>query len=516
MLESSPRENGRDMLDLGALRAADGYFLSREAPQLPFPSTQSRGEEWEFGSTYRHTSDTTLRDHVLDLVRGARQKVFITSYVIGDDNLAQELVNAADRLTGGVYVISELSERTLLRGLTRLANPARLRKNETKEKVEVEKKRFLSLTTRGVAVRGHENCHAKFVVVDDEIAWVGSANLETEAFTTKEEIGVITRDPAEVSRLARLFARMWLSGCKYELPSATDHYSADERDPTPAPFAVPPAEPGPHPAVIWTDDTSRTLLAAIHDIIASARRRLVLASYSLKGMDARYDLLIDPIKRAIDKGVQVRLLVRAMNWRDDHRHDAGLLHSLGVHLLADDANHAKAVVADDQAGALFSANFDYEHGLDPGSGIEVGARLDGTTALPELTRYLNHALDCATREYVHQPTARQLHDRLAEDWQRPWPEADQIKVRADANTWTRLKDLSCNGAVLWHREKGNPVELYAGAERFRLKSAPEEIQLLEPLPGTGQTASEFIRDWWRRAKEKSHEQGYCPALIQRI
>jgi len=39
--------------------------------------------------------------------------------------------------------------------------------------------------------------------------------------------------------------------------------------------------------------------------------------------------------------------------------------------------------------------------------------LNDSLALKELSRYLEQAMDCATRRYVRAPTARQLHDDLA-------------------------------------------------------------------------------------------------------
>jgi phosphatidylserine/phosphatidylglycerophosphate/cardiolipin synthase-like enzyme len=497
-------------LDLGMLRTPDGYFLARDAPQRPFaPSQPGENSDWAFGSTFRN-SPTTLRDQVLTLIREAQHKVFVTSFILGDDDLAKALVSAADRLTGGVYVISELSEQSLRRGLARLAD-----NDNVNDKVEVEKKRFLSLTTRGVAMRGHTNCHAKFVVVDDNVAWVGSANLETGAFTTVGEVGVVTHDPLEVDRLARLFARMWLAGCQYELPSTAHAYAIDDRTPTAARFAVTEAEPGPRPALVWTDDTGHTLLTALHDVIDSAHTRLILASFSLNRMAERPDLLIEPVARAIERGVHVNLLLRAMNKRDRHRHDAAQLHQLGVRVLADDHNHAKAAVADNRAGVLFSANFDAEHGLDPGSGIEIGARLDGTTALLELTRYLDHALTCATREYVHQPTARQMHDRLDERWQHPWPWGDHIRVQAEPNTWARLTAAAHDGPVLWRKEPGQPLELLAGIQRFHLQSVNNNIHHLQTCPEANQDSSDLINDWWRRPSEHRYNHGYCPAILHR-
>jgi phospholipase D-like protein len=53
--------------------------------------------------------------------------------------------------------------------------------------VQTQKKRFDQMTRNGIYVRGHLNCHAKFVVADDETALVTSTNLMTSAldFTGK-------------------------------------------------------------------------------------------------------------------------------------------------------------------------------------------------------------------------------------------------------------------------------------------------------------------------------------------
>jgi cardiolipin synthase A/B len=498
-------------LDLGAIHASEGFFLSRTSAQEPFPaSPDTDAATWRFCSTFRNSSAQTLRNAILDLIASARQKIFVTSFILGDDELIEALCDAANRLTGGVYVIVELSEQSLRKGLAVLADKEE--KGQVNRKVEAEKKRFVSLTSRGVAVRGHENCHAKFVV-DDKVGWLGSANLETRAFTKVGEVGVVTDDPAEVNRLARLFARMWLQGSRYELPSTARGYNVeDRRDPVPARFAVPHPPLTLRPSVLWTSNTGQGLLESIHDIIGQAQRRLVLASWSLNGMADRPDLLINPLAKAISRGVQVEMFVRAMNERERHRRDAGLLHQVGVRIVADDLNHAKAVIADDQQGALFSANFDAEHGLDAGSGIEVGARLDGTPALDELARYLRHAMDNATRLYVHAPTSRELHDTLAEDWQQPWPLPAELTVHANPGTWKQLATQK-DEPVLWSQQRSDAIELLTSHGRLLLQvRAHGECQLAQ-LPSAEKQACEKLALWWRqRSAEAAH--GYCPAVLE--
>jgi phosphatidylserine/phosphatidylglycerophosphate/cardiolipin synthase-like enzyme len=511
-MSKTNRDTNPTRIDLGAIRSREGYFLSRPAEQKPFiPAPTSDNATWQFCSTFRD-SPTTLRDAVLKLIRNARHKIFVTSYILGDDELIDTLTASADRLTGGVYLISELSERSLRNGLADLADKEAKGK-EIGQEVEAAKKRFESLTSRGVAVRGHENCHAKFIVVDDSIAWIGSANLDTRAFTKVGEVGVVTTNSTEVDRLARLFAQMWLAECNREMPNTPSDYFAHQREGTPVSFTIPATAVAPQPTALWTNDTEQTLLANIHETITNAKQRILLASFSLTGMRDRHDLLLTPLATAIAKGVSVEMLVRNRNHLENHRRDAHLLQELGVNLVADQLNHAKAVVADDQSGLLFSANFDAQHGLDAGSGIEVGARLDGTPALHELARYLRHALDNATHRYIPNPTSRQLNETLNADWQHPWPLLNDITVQADQQTWHQLATGSSQGPVLWTRRNNNSVELIAGHSRLQLHPSSNAVYHLKPLSPAGRPAHEELTSWWKD-RSTSHHRGYCPAVIK--
>jgi PLD-like domain len=450
---------------------------------------------------------------VLELVRSARSKVFVTSRVLGDDELAEALAATAGRLTGGVYVITELDRHGPVTGMARPANgadSANSSDGEVEPRVEVAGRRLVALAGRGVRVRGHRDCHARFVVVDDAVAWVGTANLASEAFDHVGEVGVVTTDDTEVGRLARLFARMWLAGCDRELPGARGGGFAEPREPAPVSFRVPVAAEAQAPAVVWSDGETGGVLGSIHDVIGRAERRLLLASFSLNGMLGRPDLLINPLLDAIGRGVEVEMLVRAMNERDRHRRDAGLLTDLGVRIVADEANHAKAAVADDRHGVLFTPDFDAEGGLDAGNGLELAARLDGTPALPALARYLRHALDNATRHYLPKPTSRQLHDDLGTRWQHRWPLSFEIAVAAEARVWRQLR-AEAREPVLWTRQPGQHVELLAGDSRLRLRPSGGAVYHLEELPAPETPARERLARWWRTPPDG--ECGYCPAVL---
>jgi len=94
-------------------------------------------------------------------------------------------------------------------------------------------KRFEDMTRRGIAVRGHEDFHAKFIVTDDRLALVCRANLETRAFDTTGENGAVVTELAYTDRLGQFFARLW-SSCTFQMAPG-DAYSVQSRKPSPSP-----------------------------------------------------------------------------------------------------------------------------------------------------------------------------------------------------------------------------------------------------------------------------------------
>lgn len=69
--------------------------------------------------TYRD-SDTSIRTAAVDLIRSARRKVFVASFRIGDTEILRALLDAVQRLRGGVYVITSWTENSLKRDLSQI------------------------------------------------------------------------------------------------------------------------------------------------------------------------------------------------------------------------------------------------------------------------------------------------------------------------------------------------------------------------------------------------------------
>ncbi|MFF5113593.1 phosphatidylserine/phosphatidylglycerophosphate/cardiolipin synthase family protein [Streptosporangium sp. NPDC000509] len=504
-----------DQIDLGELTFDEGFFLLRNARRTH--GSYSPGEDAPGG--YRHVftyagSRKTIKEAALELIGRARDKVFVASYLLGEKDLLEALYAAAHRLRGGVYVISELSGQSLRRRLAELED-----ERDPDDAARIQRKHFAELTRRGIAVRGHPNCHAKFVVVDDRFALISSANLDTNGLNSIGENGVVIDEPAEVDRIARFFVRLWHS-CSYEMPPGSATYSVQRREPEPSSCRVPLPEKPPGPGVIWTHDDERFILDHLHDVIDQARNSVLLATFSLNGLVDRPELLLGPLERAMRRRpLQVDLLCRGRNNMAAHRADATALADLGVRVHADSRNHAKGVIADGGKGALFSANFDAAHGLL--DGVETGVRLDGQTALAEAVRYFTHAMAEADLSFARRPTQKEMNDRLAAGWRKPWPLETTLGIDCAESVWREFSAAVRKPPVLYTRERGGRLLLHAGEAVWEL-SQPRDRKTwrLAPLPEeTSPGAGALLGNWLSRPRTRGtsdpEARGICPAVLER-
>ncbi len=509
-----------DLLDLGALVYSDGFFLTRQARRPPV----FRGSGADARSRYRHVftsqgSGSTAKEMALEIVRSARRKVFIASYLLGEADLLDAIFATAQRLRGGVYVISELSERSMRQHLAELEDAP-----DPDAAVRAHKKNFAELTRHAVAVRGRPDCHAKFITADDRIALVSSANLDTRGLSITGENGVVITDADQVERLARFFTRLWDS-CSYEMPAGSDHYSVRERAPQPSRCQVPVPEIAARAGIIWTWAGQPLILRHVIDIIGRARKNLLLATFSLNDLTANRELLLKPLEAATaGRAVQVSLLCRGRNNVPSHRRDAAALHDLGVQIHADSLNHAKAVIADDQYGALFSANLDARHGLL--DGVETGVRLDSQPALDEAVRFFSHSIEHADLQYARNPTGRQMDHRLAARWRTPWSHETRIKVTTEPETWQQFRAAASTAPVLYSQEPHGSIRIHAAGRQWLL-SAPSGTSARNLAPAatepsrTGQkTPAEAadLLDHWLSSSRSGNQigvtRGICPAVLE--
>jgi phosphatidylserine/phosphatidylglycerophosphate/cardiolipin synthase-like enzyme len=530
-------------LHLGTRTVPGWYWLlsgHRRAPYLP--RADAAAGDLRHCFSYEK-SRAAIKEAALELIEGAQQKIFLASFRFVDKELRAALGDAAARLHGGVYVITSIDQDKDLRQTMDFTASYEEDEEDWFDEAgsavagldvynQENKKHYSDLCASGVWVRGHPHFHAKFLVVDDRTALVSSANLESTALidavdrpgrkpgfdAVTGESGVMTTRRADAELLGRFFARLWYAECQWDaLPG--ERYQLSRRSLAPVRFEVSRVAPG-QPGPIWTGGGDRLILDAIHQICALAREDLVLATFSMKGLDGHPDLLSDPVRAAIARGVRVRLLVRSRNFAEA-RQSAGMLAGWGVEVYGDDKTHAKCAIADGRHGAIFSANFDAEHGIY--AGTEMGMRLDGEEVLADVAHFFDHCISYAPQRLAGHPSAAECTSLAARDL-RGWPLPGEITLSCPEQTWAAL--AATDGPVLYSSRDEGDLTLHADGGKWKLTRAARagwRMTLVEPPapPRPGQPPA-LLGEWLEARRRpgtqdpyRGHQRGLCPATLLR-
>ncbi len=493
-------------LKLAENRVEGGFFLHNGQQPQPLVWPEDKGQRVRFLGTYRG-SGSPVRDSLVSMIRGATKRVFVASFMLGDEEIIREMLAAAERLRGGVYLITALDEKSLRRGLEEYEESEHTAPEE-------RRKNFERLTSGGVYVRGHEECHAKFAVVDDTVAIVGSANFVTNGLEWTNEADVLIRDPDQVRQVAGLFIELWYGGCTWEIPPGMK-YIVSERAVAESPVR-PATSQTPPTRFVWTNGRGQTmLLDAIREVADSAKQELTLATYSVAGMRKEPSLIFDHLHRAVKRGVRVRLLVRQRNAWPDQMSDLLVAADMGVAIHGDLRNHAKVIIADRDVGVVFSANLDAAHGLT--SGVEAGIRVDDSDAIKALSEYVEHVISNADAAFFRNPTVGELDGQLAARWCGKWPYSQRLVVHADRAARTAFTKEASSGPCLFEQQGDNKICLYAGSTAIVLAGPTDESSMHCESLTQCTPATERLRDWLvsvrRDQGNVSAKRGFCPAEI---
>jgi cardiolipin synthase len=292
-----------------------------------------------------HADGQAARDALWQVIEGARVRIDVCTFIIGDDALGHEVITRlARRAREGVKV------RVLLDGFGALSLPRHHFDTLRDAGADVAVFRPL-FSLRRTGPRNLRN-HRKFTIADDGWLWSGGRNLAGEYFLGNDEYPLAWHDlsfdlKGSVSTAA---ARQF------------DHDWASVRGRKPRAIAAAPSladgglaqflPSGPD----QTEDTAHALL--IDACFRAERRVLAITPYFVPG-----DGLRDALRLAARRGVQVTIaiparsnhrladFVRARAMRDLAR--AGVIFRM-LPFMA----HAKAVIVDDELALCGSINLD--------------------------------------------------------------------------------------------------------------------------------------------------------------
>jgi phosphatidylserine/phosphatidylglycerophosphate/cardiolipin synthase-like enzyme len=231
------------------------------------------------------------KDVWVDLIRSARSSVDAAEfYVTSRPGSALEPVLAELEKAGarGVKVRFLLSSKMLDQDP---ASVARLRHIPGAEVRSFD----LAGVSKGIL-------HAKYFVVDEREAFLGSQNFDWRALEHIHELGVRTADAQLVSRLAELFAIDWRFSESHQLPK----FRAQTRLPVRLEMELVASPP------FLTPKDIRPSVEALVELLGRAKEtvRAQMLTYSpISGQDHYWPVLDNALRAAAVRGVKVRLLV---------------------------------------------------------------------------------------------------------------------------------------------------------------------------------------------------------------
>lgn len=203
------RATGPVVAQLQAVFLADYYFETAVTfeqpaffppppPQSLAPPGNSTAQVLPSGPGYQRENAQEL---IVALIHGARQRVVITTpYFVPDEPFMQALHTAAIR---GVDVHLIFSQRTNQR-TTRLA----------------QESYYEDLLAAGVHIHLYRPrfLHAKHLTIDNDIALIGSTNIDIRSFALNAEVSLLIYDPLIVAQVARIQQR-YIAGAQLVDPA---------------------------------------------------------------------------------------------------------------------------------------------------------------------------------------------------------------------------------------------------------------------------------------------------------
>lgn len=403
----TPSSDGAPKIQLGRQRVPGVLFMRDKSP----PS----GVDYQAQDTGRadivhvSTDDVSQHAHIRDLliaqIRAASRKVLFCSFLFADEDIVQALCEVAERLHGGVYILTALGKH-LRSEVLELDDEVDAQTAKQRERAQRHDEHLRRLARSGAWLRSAEDCHAKFCVVDDACAIITSANSTKEAYEINPEDGLALHQPFVAREFGRLFAHIWQQLTSLEsLPGASlDVHSLPAR--TDRPWRALSSAGDTH-AVTTLRRYETSLLDAAVQVIDHARSHLVIATYSFMGMEDHP--VGKALQRALARGVNIDLLVQPRNHIEAQRASLAWLLGLAperVRIYGHRRTHTKSIVADDQAVLLWTGNLDARHGWD--DGIEVGVVVDDPGVAAAVGRWTCNVIQRRTDVALNAPSVRQL------------------------------------------------------------------------------------------------------------
>lgn len=449
------------------------------------PVTMEQPVTYRIHRTKRHdiihvsTDDLTrtahIRDALIEQIAKAKHKVFFCSFLFADEEIVRALCEAAERLHGGVYILTALEKHLRAEVLDEPDSDVDANTAKLQERAMRHDNHLSRLARAGAWLRSVEDCHAKFCVVDDACAIVTSANATQEAYESNPEDGLLLLNKHVAHEFGRLFAYVWWNLATLEsVPGAKlDVHSFELRAPA---WRTLSGTEGVRPVTTLRSDEASLRAAAI-EIIDRAQEHLAIASYSFIGMENHP--IGDALARALERKVRIDLLVQPRNHIDAQRISLAWLLDLApgqVKIYGHRRTHTKSIVADGQTVLLWTGNLESRHGWE--SGIEVGIVVEDAGVASAVSAWTGDVMQRHTHAALNAPSMREL---VAAGHPMALPGEWILRLSPNMQTSVVADVLSRNPAELL--EIGGNHVLRCGNELLldiRMDEASRQIDVVRP------------------------------------
>jgi len=325
-------------------------------------------------------NDFSIESKILEMIDLAKKRIFLCSFLINSELIVDALLKKAYELRGHVYCLTAIDE-----------NFIKYVYDENLEPI-YEKYNFKALqrlsgndanTHSSIAIRGHKNAHAKFIIIDNDEAFITSANFTHSSFKESVEIGFHSKNQDIVSPLVQLFKDCYLKRHTdlqgFKNKSITNYSLYHYKDEIQLPdFKYFNNKLNLRERLIWTYDFHKkpmlngfencTIKNSILELIKSEKKNIDIFTYSIKNLENSeiFKILIDKIE---NEHLNVRILIFCDKKNrpyitDTVNHLSQLnKNNQNLEIRAFSKFHEKGVITTEGV-VLSSANFDGNMGLN--------------------------------------------------------------------------------------------------------------------------------------------------------
>ena len=148
-----------------------------------------------------------IEKKIVEIIYKAKKKIFLCSFLINSEPVVEALLKKASELKGHIYCITAININYIKYLYDKDIEPYFEKYNfKALERLSGNDEQINS----AIAIRGNQNAHAKFIIIDDEEAFITSANFTKSSFRDAPEVGIYTNYAHLVKPLNQLFKDCYL------------------------------------------------------------------------------------------------------------------------------------------------------------------------------------------------------------------------------------------------------------------------------------------------------------------